>query len=298
MFVDDGSSDDTFQHLFSIAEKDSNVQVLKLSRNSGSHAAIRAGLEHARGEYACFLPCDLQEPPSLIPEMLAAMKEDFQVVWAVRRMRQDGLMARILSRIFFWLARHLVSKKLPPSGASTFLLGPRALQAVRLFRERNLTLEGLFLSAGFEPAYIPYDRQARTIGRSKFTLAKHLELVADFFVASSYLPLRMMSYLGGTFASLGFLYAMVIIIRALSFSSPILGWSSLMVVVLVMGGLQMLMMGVIGEYLWRTLDEVRARPRYILDRVLNGENSDSRAPWNRGIPTVAGVGNRRGERLP
>ena len=268
IFVDDGSRDDSFAHLSSLCARFPYVRVIRLASNCGSHMAIRAGLEHSHGDAACFLACDLQEPPSLIPPMLDALETPVQIVWAVRRTRRDSWQSRMFAKGFYGLARLVVSKNLPPTGASMFLLGSDALKAVRLYGERNLTLEGLFATMGFRQAFVGYDREMRRFGRSKWTLAKRLKLFADFFVGYSYTPIRLMSYLGMGLAVLGFLYALLVVFNRIFLSTPIEGWTSLMVVVLVIGGVQMTMMGVVGEYVWRTLDEARARPRYIIDTVL------------------------------
>ncbi len=272
IFVDDGSKDDSFLQLSALATQHPNVRVIKLSRNCGSHMAIRVGLEHANGNYACFVPCDLQDPPDLIPAMLAKLVEPVKIVWAVRSSREDSLSSRILSRCFFFLGRLLVSKNLAPSGASMFLVGPDVLKSIRLYREKNLTLDGLLATMEVPQAYLPYSRQARRVGTSKWTLAKRLKLFADFFVGYSYVPIRAMSYLGIVLSILGALYACIVLVNRLFFGTPIQGWASLMMVILIIGGFQMTMTGVIGEYLWRVLDEVRERPRYIIEAFLN-ENS-------------------------
>lgn len=270
IFVDDGSRDDTFGYLAALAQQSPYTRVIRLAANCGSHMAIRAGLEHARGDLACFLACDLQDPPETISRMLEALVEPVEVVWAVRASREDGLCTRLLASTFYFVARLMVSKNLPPQGASMFLLGPRALKAVSLYKERNLTLEGLFATMGFPQAHICYERRARQLGSSKWTLGKRLKHFADFFVGYSYLPIRLISLTGMGIAALGFFYAAWVVLNRIFFGQPIEGWSSLMVVVLGMGGMQMVMLGVIGEYIWRTLDEARGRPRYFIEQIVNG----------------------------
>lgn len=269
IFVDDGSQDDSFLQLSSLCSRSSYVRVIKFVNNCGSHMAIRAGMEHARGDVACYLACDLQDPPELIPLVLKLLVEPVQIVWAVRNSRKDSLPSRLFAACFYRLARVLVSKNIPPAGASMCVLGPGALRAVRAYKERNLTLEGAFATMGFKQAHILYERKARQFGKSKWTLGKRLKLFADFFVGYSYVPIRLMSYLGMIIAALGLFYSLVVVFNKMWFSVPVEGWSSLMVIVLVMGGIQMIMIGVIGEYVWRTLDEARARPRYIIDTILN-----------------------------
>lgn len=276
VFVDDGSRDDTFVHLKELAATHPGVRVLKLSANVGSHMAIRAGLEHAGGTHACYLPADLQEPPELIPRLMELCREPVQIAWAVRDSRQDPALTKFFARCFYGLARIMVTRNLPAEGAGTFLLGPKALAAVSSFPERNLTLEGLFATMGFPMAVLPYERQARKHGGSKWTLAKKLKLFADFFVAYSYTPIRFFSYLGVGVASLGFLYATYIFVARLIYGSQMTsGFTAIMIAVLILGGLQMIMMGVLGEYLWRTLDESRRRPRYIVDEDVKGTTSSS-----------------------
>ncbi len=276
LFIDDGSGDDTFEHLNEIARSDVRVKVVRLSQNCGAHMAIRAGLDFATGDAACFVPCDLQEPPELIPRLLGAMGGPIQIVWAVRDgKRQDTSATKLMSWLFFAVARVVVSKNVAPRGASMFMLGPEAIKTARLHREQNLTLDGLLATMSFPQAQIPYERQARQTGESKWTLSKRLKLFADFFVGYSYTPIRMMSYLGMITASLSFLYGAVVFVNRVYFGHPIEGWTSLMLVLLFVSGVQMIMLGVIGEYVWRTLDEARARPRYVVRDLLNVSVPDS-----------------------
>lgn len=269
IFVDDGSRDGSFLHLAELAEQHPEVRVIKFASNRGSHMALRAGLRHASGDMAAYLPCDLQEPPAVIPRMVEALKGQTQIVWAVRQTRQDAWPSRALAWAFYALARRIVSPNIPPNGTGTFLLSRQALRAVSLFHEQNLSIDGILASAGFRAVYIPYDRAPRTFGQSKWTLARKLKHFADFFVAHSYVPIRLMSFLGISVAGLGFLLALIITINRLFFLRLLPGWASLIVVVLVLGGIQMVMTGIIGEYLWRTLDEARRRPEYLIETMLN-----------------------------
>jgi len=281
IFVDDGSRDDSFQHLSALAAKYPYVRAIKLAWNCGSHMAIRVGLEYAQGDCACFVPCDLQDPPELIPRMVACLVEPAKIVWAVRSSREDSWSSKLFSRVFFFLGRLLVSKNLAPTGASMFLVGPDVLRSIKLYCEKNLTLDGLFATMDVQQAYVPYARQPRQTGTTKWTMGKRLKLFADFFVGYSYAPIRFMSYLGMLLSLLGFLYACLVLVNRLFFSAPIQGWTSLMMVVLIIGGFQMTMTGIIGEYLWRVLDEVRQRPRYVIETMLN-ESGDGRGSGTQG----------------
>ncbi len=269
VFVDDGSRDDTFQHLAALAAEFPYVRVVKFAQNCGSHMAIRAGFDYATGDAACFVACDLQDPPDAIPRMLAALQPPVEIVWAVRNTRQDPLGTRLFSRLFYGLARLLVSRNLAPSGSSMFVLGPQALAVLRQHRERNLMLDGALATMGVAQVQVPYERAQRQVGRSKWTLAKKLKTFADFFVGYSFAPLRGISYLGMLVTLAGVVYAAIALGERIFRAHPIAGWSWLMMVVLFLFGLQMLMLGVLGEYVWRALDEARARPPYVLETVLN-----------------------------
>jgi dolichol-phosphate mannosyltransferase len=172
---DDGSKDDSLAHITAMCNRFPEVRAISFSQNAGSHMAIRAGLEHATGSLAVFLACDLQDPPEVIPHMLEALRPPVQIVWAVRDARHDKFLTKVLSRTFFVMARLLVSKNLPPSGASMFMLGSEALRFVSLYNERNLTLEGLFATMGLPQTHVTYNRRERISGSSKWTLAKRLK---------------------------------------------------------------------------------------------------------------------------
>jgi polyisoprenyl-phosphate glycosyltransferase len=283
IFVDDGSQDNSIEHLAALAEADRRIKVIQFEQNCGSHMAVRAGLDFCTGDALFYVPCDMQESPGMLPKLLEFLQGPIQIVLAVRETRTDRLATRVGSRIFFALAHLLVSRDIPPSGSGSFLLGSRAIRCARLYQERNLSWDGLLASLPFPRARVPYERVDRIQGASKWTLEKRLKLFADFFVGFSYKPIRSMSYLGLATALAGFTYAIIVVFNRIVFSRAVEGWSSLMLVLLIVSGVQMVMLGIIGEYLWRTLDEARARPRYIVRRLLNLA-SDAAPPHQ----TVAG----------
>jgi len=264
--VDDHSTDDTFRTISDVALHDSHVRAIRFARNFGSHKAILCGLDHAQGDCAVVLAADLQDPPETIPLLLAKWHEGAQVVWAARMGREGEKAATIgFARLYYLLMRHLVGiKEMPSMGADFFLIDRIVIDALRQFNESNASILALITWMGFRQTTITYDKQARQYGRSGWTLEKKLKLVLDSITSFTYLPIRLISYAGLVVALLGFLYAGVVIINALG-GHPVQGWASLMVVLLVMGGIQMLMMGVLGEYLWRALDEARQRPRYLIE---------------------------------
>jgi polyisoprenyl-phosphate glycosyltransferase len=269
IFVDDGSSDNTFSFLKEIAEKDARIKVIRLLNNSGSHIAIRLGLSYAKGDCACFIACDLQEPPSLICQMKVKLSGEYDIVWAVRNSREDSFFSVFFAKIFYWLARKIVSTNIPPSGASMFIVSSKVLEVLKKYNERNLTLEGLFATMGFKSTYIYYDRQERLIGKSKWTVSKKFKLFIDFFVAYSYFPIRFVSVMGILFSLFGFLWTIYILARQIFVGDLTSGWPALTSILLIGFGITNISLGIIAEYLWRTLDETRKRPNFIVDKTIN-----------------------------
>lgn len=267
LFVDDHSTDDSPSLLKAACAQNEGFRYLRLARNSGSHVAILAGLEHAQGDCAVFLASDLQDPPELIPQMLELWRQGNHVVWAVREHR-EGIPwhERLFSRIFYGLLSRLGQVSLPPQGSDFALLDHTVIDALLRSVGANPSLAGEIARLGFRQAQIPYTKVKRRFGSTKWSLGRKLQAFADAFVAFSYVPLRAMSYLGMACSLLGFLYALALVfVRLFVATVPIEGWTSLMAVVLVLGGIQMVMLGVLGEYLWRVLGESRRRPRYFLE---------------------------------
>ncbi len=267
--VDDHSPDATFHVLRQIAAKDPRVRGIRLARNSGSHTAIACALHNVRGQCAVVLASDLQDPPEVVPELLARWRDGSQVVWAVRARREGESAGTIgFSRLYYFIMRRLSGmKEMPASGADFFLIDRRVIDTFREFGESNVSVFALLTWMGFRQSQVTYDKQARLHGKSGWTLAKKLKLVVDSITSFSYAPIRLMSYVGFIVALLGFVYAAFVVFNAFR-GVPAQGWSSLMVVLLVVGGLQMLMLGILGEYLWRALEESRHRPRYIIEDVV------------------------------
>lgn len=286
--VDDHSRDDTFVVLSAIARRAPRVRAFRLARNYGSHTAITCGLHEARGDCAVVLAADLQDPPELIPQLLAKWREGPQVVWAVRGRREGETLSTIsLSRLYYYIMRRVVGiTEMPATGADFLLLDRRVIDAFGKFNESNVSIMALITWMGFEQSTVVYDKQARLHGRSGWSLEKKLKLALDSVTSFTYQPIRLMSYVGAVLALMGFLYAGLVGILALRGRTP-QGWSSLMVVILVVGGIQMLMMGVLGEYLWRALDEARRRPRYLVEATTELPSS---LPAARPPTTPSGTG--------
>ena len=250
-----------------LAAADSHVKALRFARNFGSHVAIFCGIQEARGDAIVVLAADLQDPPEIIASLVNKWRQGgAQIVWAVRG-RREGERATTLgfARLYYWLMRRMGSTGPAAETGSDFFLVDRAVaDALNQFNESHANLFALLAWMGFRQDSVVYDKEQRLHGRSGWTLEKKLKLVIDSVTSFTYFPIRAMSYLGFLVALLGFAYAAVVAANAFA-GNPVEGWSSLMVVVLVVGGMQMLMMGVLGEYLWRALAEARRRPRYVVE---------------------------------
>jgi dolichol-phosphate mannosyltransferase len=264
--VDDHSRDSTFALLTALAHRDPRVKGVRFARNFGSHTALAFGLQHAKGRCVTAIAGDLQDPPECIVELLEEWKKGAQVVWAARQAREGvGLATTLPARVYYWIMKNVARiHDMPANGADFFLVDRKVVDAFCAFPESNVSILALLSWMGFRQVTIDYDKKARIHGRSGWTLKKKLKLLVDSVTSFSYVPIRFMSYVGFLVAALGFVYAVIVIANSLR-GRPVEGWASLMVVVLVIGGIQMLMMGVLGEYVWRSLDEARRRPRYIVE---------------------------------
>lgn len=251
----------------------------RLARNSGSHVAILAGLGQARGRCAVFLAADLQDPPELILQMLEVWRRGHHVVWAVREEREGvSSLDVFLANRFYRLLNLLGEVNLPPRGSDFALLDRKALEALLESAGSDLSLGGEIARLGFSAEQITYTKERRAAGTSKWTLKRKLKAAADAFVSFSYAPLRAMSFLGMACSLLGFAYALLVIVVRLMTRTPVQGWASLIVVVLVLGGVQMMMLGILGEYLWRTLESARHRPIYFLEETSESDSLPDSQP--------------------
>jgi dolichol-phosphate mannosyltransferase len=270
LFVDDGSGDDSLAVLLALQRRHPDlIRIIKLTRNFGQVSAVWCGYTHARGEIVVTMSSDGQDPAALVNEMLAAhWREGYEVVLATRRERDESIYRVLTSRVFYGLMRKLSFPNMPRGGFDFVSMTRRALRVFLASRDASPFFQGHVLWMGFPPKTIPYRREARRAGKSRWTFAKKLTYLIDGVLSYSYAPLRLMSLIGLFFACCGFLYALLIAILRLTDVLPRLGLiNPLMVVVLVMGGIQMLMLGIIGEYIWRTLAQSRNRPLYVVDRI-------------------------------
>jgi dolichol-phosphate mannosyltransferase len=278
VFVDDGSRDDSFAVLRAEAARDDRVRAVRLSRNFGSNIAILAGLAHADGDAVVVISADLQDPPEMIPDMVAAWREGVDVVLAARQAREDPWLSRTLANTFNTLFRKLAFREFPPGGFDFMLVSRRVSQLLVEMQEKNSYVFGQVMWVGFERAVLYYTRSVRAGGRSRWTVMRKVKYFIDAFSAFSYLPIRMASALGFLLAITGLAYAAVILALILLGGGFDLGHAAIVVTILVGSGAQLVILGMIGEYLWRVLEESRRRPLYIVDTRVNLAAENDRTP--------------------
>jgi dolichol-phosphate mannosyltransferase len=269
IFVDDGSGDRSFEELLQIQKGNPEiVKIIKFTRNFGQDSALLAGFSHAKGKCVIAISADGQDPPSLINEMLNAyFIEGYEIVVCTREGRDESIYRIMTSRFFYFLMRKLTFPNMPKGGFDFLLLGERSLKVFLRNMDVNPFFQGQILWMGFKTKFIAYHRQQRITGKSRWTFGKKLTVLIDGVLAYSFTPIRLCSLAGIVIAFLGFLYALDIFIEKLFFSVPVQGWAPLMIGILVIGGVQLIMLGVIGEYVWRTLAQTRNRDMYIIDAV-------------------------------
>jgi len=264
IFADDGSTDTTVQRIMSIRENDPRVCILQLSRNFGSYAAIKAGFDYARGDACISISADLQDPPELFRGFTDLWRQGHHIVWGVREQRDDPWSKKVLASIFYRLVRRLALADLPDHGMDCGLFDRRVVDEFRKIRDKNSITFMTIYWMGFRQARIPYHRESRRFGTSKWPLGKRIKSALDVITAFSYLPVRLSSYVGLIISTIAFIGAVIVLFDKLVLGIGEWGWPSLMITMLFLGGVQMLMLGIIGEYLWRINTEVRDRPQYIV----------------------------------
>ena len=280
LFVNDASRDRSLELIEQYAGRDPHVKGLSFSRNFGHQTALSAGMQHAAGRYVILMDGDLQDPPEVLPAMVAkAETESWDVVYAVRRNRKESLVLRLLYKTFYRVLRRFSYIDIPLDTGDFCLMHRRVVDAVNRLPERNRFLRGLRAWVGFRQTGMIYDRQARRAGKAKYTLSSLVRLALDGLISFSYLPLRLATWVGFTFALVGMFYAALIIFRRLVMGSfvGLGGFATITVAILVLGGLQMMLIGVAGEYIGRIFEETKGRPQYIVERKIGFSDSISQS---------------------
>lgn len=263
VFVDDGSDDGSLQEILELKQHDDRIKAITFTRNFGQMAAMLAGLKQASGDAVVNISADLQDPAELIPQMVEKWKGGAELVICYRTDRSDTFAAKLFSR-FAYGALRLSIPQIPPGGFDFVLMDRTALDEFNSVDVRNRFFQGDLLWTGYRTSFIPYVRLKRTIGKSQYNLGKKLKNFLDAFLDASYLPIRFISLAGFLTSTLGVLYSLTIIYSWIRGDTPFAGWAPLMIVTLIVGGLIMVMLGIIGEYIWRIYDEVRKKPNYVI----------------------------------
>lgn len=268
VYVNDGSRDGTLSVLRELHAQDPNVTVIDLSRNFGKEIAMSAGLDLACGDAVVVIDADLQDPPELIPQLVAGWREGYDVVYALRTAREGETWFKRFTARWFYRVIHSMSRvSIPPDTGDFRLLSRRAVAALRQLREQHRFMKGLFAWIGFPQKSVPYRREPRAAGQTKWNYWKLWNFALEGFTSFTTVPLQIATYFGLGVAALAFVYAVFVIFKKLLFGDPVAGYPSLMVVILFLGGVQLLAVGVLGEYLGRMFNEVKQRPLYLLNRL-------------------------------
>jgi len=266
IFIDDGSEDDTWNMLNLNINKNYNHKLLKLSKNFGSHNAIAAGFEASSGDVVGLITSDMQDPIDLFKDMLDAWKEGFEIILAVRNIREDNFFQRMFSNIYYRLLKRFSNANMPLGGYDFFVVDKKVAKLISDMNEKNSSITCQISWAGFNRKMIYYKRKKREIGRSKWSFNKKVKLFTDSFIAFSVFPIRMIQIFAVIFSSTGFIYIIVILILKLNNQIPIHGIATVIGILCISSGLILFSLSIIGEYIWRILDQSRKRPNFIIEK--------------------------------
>jgi glycosyltransferase involved in cell wall biosynthesis len=279
IFVNDGSRDRSPEILDDLARKDPRVRVIHFSRNFGHQAAITAGMDYARGEAVIVIDADLQDPPEVIPEMVAKWREGYEVVYGKRAKREgETFFKRFTASFFYRLLRAVTDIDIPLDTGDFRLVDRKVVEVMRLLREKNRFIRGLVAWVGFRQTALEYVRHRRFAGTTKYPLRKMLKLAWDGITAFSNKPLKIAAYLGFALSFLSFVYLLVIVVAKLLGKSTVPGWASLAVINLFFSGIILIILGIMGEYIGRIYDEAKNRPLYVVDRTRGVDETHEEPP--------------------
>ena len=268
IMVDDGSQDNSWEEMQQLFEKDDRIQLYHLSRNFGEHSAILCGLSYCTGDCAMNKAADLQESSELILDMFAKWKEGYKVVLATREKREEGATQQFFANFYYWCARKLAFPQMPKGGFNIELLDRRAINVLLNIDETNVALEGQILSLGFKMTTVPYIRKARQIGSSKWTLKKKVKCFMDMMFANSNVPILLVGVVGGSTCTISVVMILYYLIKWLVVGEPVVGWTSLVILILFVFGVIMLTLSVLGSYIWRCFESIKRKPVFIVEEEI------------------------------
>lgn len=270
IYVNDGSRDKSLLLLKALSEKDERIKIISFSRNFGHQAAITAGLDNCSGDCAVIMDGDLQDPPELIPELIEKWKEDYQVVYAQRESREKEPKLKLLTAfVFYRLIKKITKIEIPVDVGDFRLIDRRVVEVLKDMPEGQRFIRGMVAWSGFKQIGVKYNRDERQAGTPKYTYRKSLELALTGITSFSFVPLRVAAYLGFIISGLSFLYAFYVLYLKFIRGATVQGWASLMIAVLFLGGLQLITLGIIGEYIGRVGEELKQRPTYVVKEKIN-----------------------------
>jgi glycosyltransferase involved in cell wall biosynthesis len=279
VFVDDGSTDGTLKALHELRETDPRIAVLALSRNFGKEIALSAGLDHARGDAVVVIDVDLQDPPELIKEFIAQWRAGYDVVYGQRIVREgETAIKKLTAFLFYRVMRKLTRVNIPEDTGDFRLMSRRVVDALKSCREQHRFMKGLFSWVGFRQCAVRYQREARVAGTTKFNYWKLWNFALEGITSFTTGPLKVATYVGFMTAGVAFVYLVWIVGKTLLLGEPVRGYPSLMAVVLFLGGIQLVTIGILGEYVGRMFDETKARPLYLLKELSPAESTDGIVP--------------------
>lgn len=272
IYVNDGSTDNTLAALRELRVEDPRIAIIDLSRNFGKEIALTAGLDYARGSAVIVIDADLQDPPELIPELVKRWRDGFDVVYA-RRLARDGetLLKRVTAAAFYRTIRRISRVEIPRDTGDFRLLSRQAVDSLKRLREQHRFMKGLFAWIGYSQTAVPYRRDARFAGESKWNYWRLWNFAIEGVTSFTIAPLKVATYVGVAIALGAFIYAGIIVYKTLAFGNPVPGYPSLLVAVLLLGGIQLITLGMIGEYLGRMFNETKGRPLYFVKRYQPAE---------------------------
>lgn len=268
VFVDDGSTDGSLELLKGLHEKDDKVKVIAFTRNFGQHLAMTAGFDYAKGGFVILMDADLQDPPEEIPKLVAKIREGYDVVYGHRKIRHDSLFKKLTSKIYLQLLAKLTNQAMSPEITSFRIMSRKVVDYTNQLRERNRLHGGLVAWLGFSFATVDVEYGARFSGKTKYSLRKMIALALEGIISFSDVPLRVIGYFGLLVSAISFIVGIVVLVRHLAWGIPVEGYTSTVVAIFFTGGVILLVLGVIGQYIGRIHIEVKNRPLYVVKDLM------------------------------
>jgi polyisoprenyl-phosphate glycosyltransferase len=267
LFVDDGSADRTYELLQTACREDARFACLRFSRNFGHQIAVSAGLKHIRGDVVCVLDADLQDPPEFLEDMINKWKEGYDVVYGIRQKRKEALLLRMAYSLFYRLLKRIANIDIPLDAGDFSLMDRRVVDRINDMPEHNRFIRGLRGWVGYRQIGIPYERAGRQAGAPKYNVRRLLQLALDGLISFSSVPLRVATWVGAMASVLGFFLIVWALYSKFVYGITPSGWTSLAVMMLFFGGIQLIVLGIIGEYVGRIFDEVKNRPHFLVENM-------------------------------